>query len=545
MKELSYFEEQYNIAASARDSLMIKMAVTGCSALLFFLLTVFSLPTPVTSIFSLVFCIVIYLTCRVEINDGLLSLLRMNPSNDSFNAIALLVTVIHGTSLLFFQPENQNFFGAILFFSLFCSMAMKYCYVQEILNNLNLIRNRKTFLVNVSELILTKRYINRVCTVNPVVEFPNVVETTYESDPSEEKNKKFVPLTVAGTLVLSLICGIFNGFSMFLPSLAALVTICATFTGEMEFVLPYIVMQRKMRRLGSVLLGYRSIDNLKDIDTLMIRDRDLFPPKKNQLIEMKFQLPQYLAESVEYTAALLNISHSPLAEAFSGVLDCSVEKLPPVLQWRFIKNYGIVASVNVDSVLLGNRNLLQSHNILPYSTEQEAALTAGGNKLTYLTINGQIAAILIFRYEEDRDLKRAAEHAGGEFTILIDTNDCHVNETMIQQRYELSRTKIIVPDPDELTLMEKLRNRQNERPKPPVMISTQNALGILESVRWAKNLSHTVDWSIFTQKGSVLLGLVLTAAALCIAPGTVSWLWLFLYDLLWSIPIFAIAFHTK
>lgn len=545
MKELSYFEEQYNTVVSARDKLMFKTGLCLLVTAVFGGLTMLNIPRFALAILQLVACALIWGVCRTEITDGLRSFLKLSPSTDSFHALALLATAAHSVYMMAANPPaDEHFFSPALFLSVTVAMGMKYVYMLQIIKNLDLIRDKKTYALQVTDLSLSKKYIRQVCSANPVVDFPNVVRTSFDSDPTEKKNRKFVPLVTLIVIVASILISILHK-GLFLTSLSAMLIICASFTAEMSFVLPYILMQIRLRKLGSILMGNYSIEHLKEADTLLVKDTDLFPPEGNEVLNLRIRKKALFTEVMQYTATLLKLSGSPLEQAFRKAVPGIPERAPTVLQWRIIKNYGIVATINIDNVLLGNRNLLLSHNIQPWSSDKEAMLTAAGVHLMYLTINGEIAATLICRYNEDPELKKSAELLGGDFNLLVETMDCNINESMIQRKYDLSHTKISVPDPDEAESVNETRQELEEDQSPPVMLSTQNALGILESIRRAKQLHKTVNLCIAIQQLSIIFGLILTAAALLIAPGQMAWSWPFVFNLIWALPVLAVSLFRK
>lgn len=544
-QEIKFFEEQYNSMISSRDRLLLKVGICLGITAVFGLLTVLNLPTVALAIFELIFTALLWAVCYTEMIGGVRSFLKLRPSNDSFNALALIGSAAHSIYMMAANPPaDQHFISTVLYFSVTVSMGMKYLYIMQIVKNLDLIRDKKTYALQVTDLSLSKKYIRQVCSANPLVDFPNVVRTSYDSDPTEKKNRRFVPLVTLGVIVVAAVIGIVRKGSFFV-ALSALLCICACFSAEMSFVLPYVTMQMRLRKLGSILMGNYSIEHLKETDTLLVKDTDLFPPENNEILNLSVRNPSLAKETVLYTAALLKLSESPLEEAFHRKFPGIPEQMPPVLHWRVIKNYGIVANINIDNVLLGNRNLLLSHNVQPWSAEKEAMLTAAGVHLIYLCINGKIAATIICRYGEDPELKKSAELLGGDFNLLVETKDCNLNETMIQRKYELSHTKISVPDPDEAESVVETREELEEDQSPPVMLSTQNALGILESIRRAKQLHRTVNLSITIQQLSVLFGLILTAVALLFAPGQMSWIWIFTFNLIWALPVLAISLFKK
>ena len=540
MKE-EIFNEQYTSALSARDSISVKTITAGVAAIVLFVLSLTSLQSIVCGITGLVFSAILFIVCLNEFSDGIISIFRLQPSNDSLNSLAVVAAAIHSIYQILDKAQNAPTVSWVIFVSVSCSMLMKLLYVNEIIINLNIIKKGKMYEVSTERISLTKRYVEQVCMVNPVVNFPNIMDTSYEGDPSELKSRYFIPVAAGLSLIVSIIMIFVGGAKAFTLTLAAMFSIAASFTSETSFVLPYITTQRRLRKLGSILLGYHSIDSLKDIETLVVTDTELFPTKRVCIDKFRFKNKDYMTEAIEYTAALLIKSKSPLRKAFLKTVSCPIKRLPKVQEWRYMKNYGIAGKIYEDEVLLGNRNLLLSYDISPLPQEPEAAMVTKNKNMLYLAINGEIAAYILFTYNYDPAMKHAAESVGEEFNIIVETKDCSITETMVQKRYDLQNTKIIVPDADEVKLISDIRNSIAEGNNMPVMITTKNAIGILSSVKQAKNLMHIIDISILTKQVSIGFGMALTAIALLFAPLYVTGLWLFLFNLIWTVPIIFLA----
>ena len=542
----NYFREQFNAAQASKDAFGVKTLVALFAAVLTAILAVIGLPPMISGIAGLVLSVTVFFFCAQEMGDGLISIFLLRPSNDSLTSVALIAAAIQ-SFVLIFTPEGSEFhtFAPAIFISAAISMAMKYLFICEIITNLNLIKNSKTYVVNTSDIDMHKRAIDRVCIVNPIVKFPNVVDTTYDADPSEEKIRMFVPAASGAILIISMIIGFISGFGAFAAALAALFAIAASFAAEMAFVLPYIAEQKRLRKLGSVLLGYHSIEAMRDVSTLVVSDVDLFPAKRTKMERFRFRDKEKMADAVEFTAAVLLESESPFAPTFIAETGCDMDRLPEVDDWRYMKNYGVVAHIYGDEVLVGNRNMLLSYEIAPLSQEIEASLTSTNRSIIYTVINGVLVSYTVFSYACDPEMKRAAETVGEDFVIIATTNDCNITEIAIQKLYGLNNTKIVVPDADERKLITSVCENIEETNAVPDMITTKNAIGILSSVRKAKKLASVVNMSVLVKIASIILGLVLTSIAFFIdhsAPGPI---WTVLFNAIWSIPVLFLTLIKK
>jgi cation transport ATPase len=542
----SYFREQYGIAQTSKDAFLVKTAVAAFSAVLSAVLAATGIPPLINGIVGIVLSVAVFIFCAREMADGLVSVFRMHPSNDSFSSVALIAAAVHSFTLLFSsQTGAPRIFTPVIFASVAISMLMKYLFICEIISNLNLIRANKTYVVNTGNIDLRKRLVDRICVVNPVVHFPNVVETTYSGDPSEEKIRLFVPAVCVAVFLVSVVIGIVSGFGAFAASFAALFAIASSFTSEMAFVFPYIAEQRRLRKLGSVLLGYHSIDAMRDVSTLVVSDKDLFPGKYTKMERFRFRDVERMADAVEFTAALLLAADTPFASTFASSTGCDISRLPEVDDWRYMKNYGILGHIYGDEVLIGNRNMLLSYEILPLPQETEASLTSTNRSILYTAINGVLVSYTVFSYAPDPEMKRAAETVGEDFAIIALTNDCNITETAVQKLYGLHNTKILIPDANEREIIDEASKTADEAEALPDMITTKNAIGILSSVRKAKKLASAVNMSVLIKTASIILGLLLTTVAFFINPALPGTLWVFLFNLIWTLPVIFITFVKK
>ena len=544
MKELSYFEQQYNTAASARDRLVFKTIVAGAMTLVFWVLFFAVSSRLAMGIFQLIFTVLFALLCREELTSGLRSFLKFAPTPDSFYAFAVLAETAHAVRLIISDSADNHVFAGVLYLSVTASLLLKLLFVRQVTLNLDLIRDQKINALQVADLSLSKQYISKVCSVNPVVDFPNVVRASFDNNPAEKRSRRLLLITALSAAAAAILSGIIHR-GQFFTALSSLFILCASFTAELSFILPYLILQIKLRSMGSILLGNHSTAQLKDANTMLIRDTDLFPPERNEILYFRIKNQNQKTKAEVYTATLLQLTRSPLEDAFQRFVSGTKTLPPKMLQWRAIRNYGVEATIQQDTVLLGNRHLLLSHGIQPWSTEREAMLTAAGVHLSYLAVNGEVLATMIFRYGENPELKNSVARLSSEFQLLVETRDCCINESMILRHYDLTRTKIAVPDAEELEAVHEMRSEQEEDSRTPAMLSTQNALGILEPICRAKQLERTVEICRQTQQISTLFGLLLTFSALLFFPGSMNAFWLFAFQWLWAIPVAAASLFPR
>ena len=161
--------------------------------------------------------------------------------------------------------------------------------------------------------------------------------------------------------------------------------------------------------------------------------------------------------------------------------------------------------------------------------------------LFYLAVRGELAAVLLVQYSANPALKQIAERIGQDFNLIVETRDCNINEYTVQTRYDLKKAHILVPEGEERKLLKKTREDLLRKKSNPVMITTKNAIGILTSVERAKKLSGIIGATVFLKTFSIILGAVLTAVAVFAVSQVVPVMWIFIYDLIWLIPVIYLA----
>ena len=107
---------------------------------------------------------------------------------------------------------------------------------------------------------------------------------------------------ILASAVVSVAAGLIHGRNALFSTLVLTLGICAGFTGEVSFVLPYNSAQKRLKELGCMIFGAFSIDRLKDVRILIVKDKDLFPDDCAAISDIKFIKAEYMSETVEYLA---------------------------------------------------------------------------------------------------------------------------------------------------------------------------------------------------------------------------------------------------
>lgn len=539
MERTAFLKKQRSVMKKTTDFLLIKFIITAIITAIDTILVVSRVPAFSMGIWGMVFCAIVYVTCMNEMNDTFISVFKWNASNDSFAAFSLILVFIRSISLLFLQGTNTEIFSPILFLSITISMFVKRSFALSITKNLEMIKDSETYLIGSFRNEEGKKY----CKAGKSDDLPDIIAKSYVIDPSERRGRRFVPIIYAVILILSLIAMYIKGLSMFFTAAAAMSVMAASITGEMAFVVPYNTLQSRMRKKGIILFGYTSIVAMKEVSTLVINDKELFPEENAQIKKITIKTAK-TDIAVRYIDRILKEIDSPAKAVFDnldlleGGIPLSVESV------KYIKDQGIQAVINEDKVYFGTRNLLLANNIEPYSIEKEASLLEDNTIMMYLAINGEFSAALLFEYRCSEKLKEKIK-TESELEFLIKTKDAAIDKTMIEKEFGIKKSKIFITDETEYEFFEEYERRLRSGEAKIAMITTSGTSELPNMILLAKDMAAICKYTIFSKHIGILLGILLCFAALMIAPSALNFAWLLIYNLIWLIPILTLSSYRR
>ena len=176
--------------------------------------------------------------------------------------------------------------------------------------------------------------------------------------------------------------------------------------------------------------------------------------------------------------------------------------------------------------------------------KKEAEQTSKGLSTAYLVIDGNVAAVILAEYRADPKLKKAVERVGRDITVIVQTRDPLVTEATVQKRYSLTNAVISIATAEETEKLNAVRRKLTVAKKTrPVMLSTKSALGTLSGIETAQTLSSALETSIRIKQISVYAGLVLSAVAALAVPTLLNSVWVFVFNLIWTLPVIALSFR--
>lgn len=160
-----------------------------------------------------------------------------------------------------------------------------------------------------------------------------------------------------------------------------------------------------MRNHG-IMLGYQSVEDFYDANSVMIDADTLFPAGSIRLCSIKLFSDTKIDEALLDAVSLTAHAGSILKELFSDVISGKENILSRVENFVYEDSMGLCGWINNKRILFGNRELMNSHNIegIPTKTK-ESEFTENGKDALYLSVSGNLAAMFIIEITAGDSIK--------------------------------------------------------------------------------------------------------------------------------------------
>ena len=340
---------------------------------------------------------------------------------------------------------------------------------------------------------------------------------TYSSDMTDDFCRRATPLCLIASIIVSLFLTFFCkgtfasldaaafGFSIFS------MIICATSCIAIPFVvnIPLDNVSKSAIKNKGIMLGYQSVDDFYDTNSILIDANTLFPEGTVRLDGIKVFSNTKLDEAFLEAASLTATAGSTMSQLFTDVIAGRNGALYPIENYSYEEGMGMCGWINNKRVLFGNRELMTSHNIEGVPTKtQEAELVDGNKDVMYLSISGNLAAMFVVDMVADRYVKKWAKKlCKQKICMFIKSIDPCITVKKLNRLFG-------IPEDMARILPKKLHEDFYEETKKSVRLSASMATtgrftSLAELLIGTKVVHFSAIIGLILQTASILLGFVL------------------------------------
>lgn len=251
------------------------------------------------------------------------------------------------------------------------------------------------------------------------------------SDVFEDVFRLFTPFLLAACLILSALCAVCIENNSFFHILAALTTICASFTAVAGFAFPFSVIAKRLARSGAAIAGYSGCAELGRVNRVIITDSDLFPPRTISIADIFLAEGELPDRVIAYTGSMIAAAGLGTAPAFIELMRKNACTMQRVEDFACHEGGGIVARINGDQVYVGSSGYMKLMGIrLPKKL--------GSSTAVYTAINDSLAGCFSVNYVPVSSVQRAlVTLLRGKTEPLFAIRDFNITPMLIKQKFRL------------------------------------------------------------------------------------------------------------
>lgn len=273
------------------------------------------------------------------------------------------------------------------------------------------------------------------------------LKTSYATDSTDRFCRMVTPVIGIAGVLLAIISallaytehGTMGALCTALSTFSACASMCSCFAMTLVVSLPMEKASKKYGERQGAILGFDSIDEFCDTNSIMIDAAQLFPPGSICLRNIKTFPDTTIDEAIVEAASLTSQSGSILKNMFYDIIVGKTEMLNPVESYIYEDSMGLCGWINNKRVLLGNRELMQNHSIegLP-SVAKEKEYTDGNRIAVYLSISGQLSAMFIIELIPSYQVKAAVrELEKNGISIMLRSVDSMLSVNRLSEMFEV------------------------------------------------------------------------------------------------------------
>lgn len=545
-KEFESFDEAPRILRDilqVKSNLVMRMCVlmfTGVFSLLITLANDFSLPlvkvfdktmSPSAYLFTnTILGLISIAVSYTVLSGGIKNLFKRRADCDSIAAIGIFMSVIAGIITLF-EPSvvRESFYhvytSAAIFGLVFNTLG-KLMIVKKTERNFRFAAGdyERYALVNINDEDIASKFTKGALNDFPELaamrktEFVNdFMKNSYSADISDGFAKKTAPFILLAGLLVGLLSLIFEkgasgGTEKFFTLLAVMsgtISMCSSLALMLVVNVPMGRAQKKFLQYSGVMLGYSSVEEFADTNSVLVDAEQLFPNGMVDFVNLKLLSSARIEDCILMAASLACQAGSVLKPTFYKMLRGKTEMLYPVESYIYEDGLGLSGWIENKRVLLGTRELMENHSIEGIPTEAKEQEYAKGNIVLYLSVSGVVSTLFVVQANASLSVTRWLQELEEEgITAVVRTADGFISVNFLSELFG------ITPNSIKLLPFRFHKEYENQTEYIPKISSSMLCSGHFPSFAMlligAKRLKFITNLGIAVQMGAAVLGGVLS-----------------------------------
>ncbi len=464
--------------------------------------------------------------------NGIKSLFKFRPDSDSLSALAVFSSGIATAAAAIFSEDMLQkgkifIYVPVAILSLLFNAVGKKLILKRMEMNFSYIsKYRDTYAIVCVEDDDRSESFTRgtigdfpiLATMKKTNFIKDFAKYTYSADTGDRYSRIISPMVMIFSLLLAAGVTFFRmktltmeavGFGLFVFS--ASVSACACIAVPLIAAIPLEKAARKYVRNHGIMLGYQSVDDFYDTNSVMVSADSFFPAGTINLCSIKLFSGTKIEDALLEAASITACGGSILKELFSDIIADKNQTLSRVDNFVYEDSMGLCGWIKNRRILFGNRELLANHKIegIPTLTK-EKEFTEGGKDALYLSVSGNLAAMFIIEVTSSTAVVKCMKQ--------LEKKDIAVIVKSVDPFITINRLSTLFHYPEDLIkiIPQRLVKDFDDETKKVKKISASMACSgrftsFMQLIMGTKAIRKTVSLGLAIQFGTALLGFVIVA----------------------------------
>ena len=252
---------------------------------------------------------------------------------------------------------------------------------------------------------------------------------------------------LAGTALFAALIALFSkqGLSMAFTAFAGTLCLGGPASATLLAAVPGMLMQKSAARVGAVVPGWSSIEELSGANMIVVGAKDLFPAKSVRLHGIKTFEKERIDLAILYAASVLIAGCDTLRDVFMNIIQGKTSILFPVESLENDPGFGFTAWVKDKRVIIGNRAMMEKQGVEIPSLDYENRYTKGKKQPIYLAVSGRLFGMFLVSYKADEQAAHVLEALNRQgVSVLVKSDDFSLTTELIGQIYGLEEGSVKV-----------------------------------------------------------------------------------------------------
>lgn len=478
--------------------------------------------------------------CVSLLADGLRMLFRRKFKAETLLFFSCLVNLLY-TMQIMVSPASGGYlpYHPVVILSLFFGMLTRLLRYENVVHTCRALTLGSGRYAAVNGIHSADGHVRTVYKQEPAGLERRVMDRLWDEDRVERFLTYYSPLALVVTAVFSAVAAFSgSGTVSFLWCWSALLSVSLPGGLLAACVMPSSSVSGRLAHTGTVLAGPGASVILNGVDSVILQERDIFPPKMLSFSSVKL-FSGFTPEKVNLcTLAVLKASGSSLYHALASSLSRVPVNMPLMENFEFYETGGMGAFVNSDRVLVGTANfILRSGVRIPEGINLKNGV--------FVAINMQFAGLYPVKYDVQPSVRRALTYlTRRRLTPVLAVRDFNITPQLVESRFKLPPNSLGFPDLGERIACSSMRDGLED--VPVAALAVDSTINFSDAVASGKRIFSATCTGLVIGLIAAILGIGLNFFLLFMrSAASITPINVFYYSLLWFVPVLLVSFAAN